>query len=152
MTAVDHIAQADSDTQGPPPAASDGDIEDVRAVALLTAEKRDLEARVEVIDQKLKTAHAAALLWFEAHGIQSTTVEGYTVFLKRELWAKVIDPAAAMAALKTVGWDEYVSPHINSQSLSARIRELDRDNVPLPLEFEGAIGVSEIYKINARKK
>lgn len=150
MNAAEHVAQADSDTQGPPPAV--GSIDDVRAVALLTAEKRELESRIDIIETRLKAAHAGALLWFENNAIQSTTVEGYTVFLKRELWAKIIDPDAAMAALKAVGWDDYVQPKISTQSLSARLRELDKDGVPLPLEFDGAIGVSEVYKINARKK
>jgi len=159
VTAVDHIAQADSDTQGPPPAGGEddtppvtGDIADVRAVALLTAQKRDLEAQLRIVEQGLASATAKALEFFRQEGTQSVTVEGYTVFLKRELWAKIIDPALAMAALDKVGWGEYVAPKTSSQSLSARLRELDKDGVPLPSEFEGAIAVSEVYKINARKK
>lgn len=134
--------------ESPPP----GDIADVRRVAELTGQKRELEAQLKAVEAQLDAAKAGALRYFEVNGVDNVSAGGYTVYLRRQLWAKVIDPEAAIRILPEIGWDDYVKPKINSQTLSARLRELDRDGVPIPSELDGVIGVSEVFEIRATKK
>ena len=118
----------------------------------LEEQLRDVKARLDVLEPQIAES-------FQKEGIQSTNVDGYTVYLNRQLWAGATDghKEAMFKVLKAYpdeSWSFLVKDNVNSQQLSARVRECeqDADGMPiLPDELQEVIKVSEVFKIGARK-
>ena len=86
-------------------------------------------------------------------GINKITVDGRTVYMRRELWARKeqgVEGYEVAQAVMKAGLDEYVQPKVNMQSLSAFVRDLDRAEEPLPYELEGVVRVDEVFRLGVR--
>ena len=124
----------------------------IKKKTLLEEQLRDVKARLDDLEPQIAES-------FQKEGIQSTNVDGYTVYLNRQLWAGAAngDKEAMFAALKIYpdeSWSFLVRDNVNSQQLSARVREcdLDANGMPiLPDELKQVIKVSEVFRIGARK-
>ena len=57
----------------------------------------------------------------------------------------------AAAALKKAKLGEYAAPRVNTQSLSAYMRELDEAGEDMPAALKGIIKLSEVFKVRTRK-
>ena len=127
-------------------------VELIKKKARLEEQLRDVKARLDVLEPQIAES-------FQKEGIQSTNVDGYTVYLNRQLWAGAADgdKEAMFTALKTYpddSWAFLVRDNVNTQQLSARVREceLDADGMPiLPEQLKQVIKVSEVFRIGARK-
>ncbi len=100
----------------------------------------DLKRLIE-LDRKIKTHQGAIEELKEARakleaslmenminaGIQRTTLDGSTVYIKRELWASAGEPGmkALVDALRKEGLGDLVTESAGAQKLSAWIREHD---------------------------
>lgn len=119
----------------------------------LLDEKADLERRLKVVSAKLGERQAGIMAWFEQQGVTSVRVAGgRTLYLRRELWAVKEDGVSterAVLALKEAGLDEFAKPGVNTQGLSAYLRELDRDQKPLPGPLVGVIRAAETFKVGS---
>ena len=93
------------------------------------------------------------------NGIQNIRVDGVTIYVSKQRWAKIENKELAPELLKNLdekyGTAIFVKEGIVSQSLSAWIRERlddsDGEALGLPPEFEGVIGCSEVVKIKTRR-
>jgi hypothetical protein len=87
-------------------------------------------------------------------GISSINIDGAKVYINRQIWASP-DGEGAFEAMKGVeGFDILVKPSVNTQSLSAVVRELpkDKDGMPiLPAELVGKIKVREVFDLRGPK-
>ena len=127
-------------------------VELIKKKTLLEEQLRDVKARLDELEPQIAES-------FQKEGVQSTNVDGYTVYLNRQLWAGAAngDKEAMFAALKTYpdeSWSFLVRDNVNTQQLSARVREceLDVNGMPiLPNELKQVIKVSEVFRIGARK-
>lgn len=129
-------------------------ITSLRKYVRLDKEKRELDIKVKKVAAELKESADLVLDYFQRHGMNQFKVDGITVYMARELWAGREDDVSheqACAALEEAGLGDYAGPRINSQSLSAHIRELDAAGDPLPPPLVGVIKVSEVFKIKTRK-
>ena len=104
---------------------------------------------------------------FAKSGMQRITVDGFTVYLHRQIWATYpMGRPAAVAALKEAGFDEFVKEDFNHQSVSSMVRRLvsgedDADpadsedgtdgRTRLPREFVGAIDFTEQFSVRAQR-
>lgn len=124
-----------------------------------TERKRRLEEELKDAKARLEEMEPRIVEQFQADGVQSLNVDGYTVYLNRKLFggAKDGDKPAMMAALKATGdesWMFLVEDNVNHQRLQARIRECpqDENGMPvLPESLRGAIAIYEEFTIGARK-
>lgn len=129
-------------------------MEQVERYAKLENERADLKASLARIESDLKELKEPVLSYFQAHGIQNTKVHGRTLYVKRELWAgraEGVTSAEAISALRAAGLDEYFGERIETQSLSAYLRELDREEQEMPLPLQGVIVANEVFKVGSRK-
>ena len=120
--------------------------------------RTDLETKLADVKTRMKDLEPALTDSFTGEGLQSVNCNGYTVYLHRQLWAgHAGDKDALMAELKAMtdeSWSFLVKDNINSNSFSARVRELERneDDMPiLPDNLKSLIKVSEVFKIGMRK-
>ncbi len=125
----------------------------LRTYAKLDKERRTLNARLKKLDTLIEETSHAVLDHFQKIGIDRVTVDGVTIYVRRQLWAGREDGVTvdeACTALKDAGLPEYAHERVNTQSLSAFVRELDAAGKPLPAELQGVIKVSEVFKVQTR--
>lgn len=98
---------------------------------------------------------------FEDERVDSLTVDvdgkKFTAYTHKQYWAKRKNGAEAedvYDALITAGLDEYATRSYNTQSVSAYLRELRKndENAPLPEALADVLDFAEVVKINVRKK
>jgi len=122
----------------------------------LKTEKDAAEAALKRITDEIAEIDPIVVEFFQRHGVDKETIDGVTVYLRRELWAgreENVDMPTACAALQEAGLPDYVEPRFNTNSLSAYARELDRQGttiVEAHPALQGKIKISEVFKIGAR--
>ena len=129
-------------------------ISTVKDYARLERRKRALELELKQVKSRIDSLREPVLGYFQTHGIDSQKIDGLTLYLRRELWAgreDGIDNETAITALERAGLTEYAGPRINTQSLSAYMRELDERGEAMPAELQGVIKLSEVWKIGTRE-
>lgn len=125
----------------------------------LTSRKRAIDAEKREIQKELDDLETEILDEFADEGIDRISVDGYTIGLRRDIWARPAkDPDtgetlrdAAVNALRAAGLDDYVKEDFNVQSLSAYVRELVDNGDPIPDELRDALHVTEGYKVSVTK-
>ncbi len=131
-----------------------------RRFAQATREKRQAQELIRVLDAELTELQGRLLgsagepgLMRKA-GVSRITVDGMTVHVRRELWARAAPgrEEEACRALAECGLGVYASPAVRTSSLSAFVREVVGVNSPdeadLPEPFKvGLLVISEVFKL-----
>jgi len=127
--------------------------EELKRFVALEERRRQLEAEVETLKTEAAELEQRLLPQFEQEGFEKITVDGRTVYVERRLWAKAKDgdKAAVCKALKRARLGDYVEETFNTNSLSAYVRELDREERPLPPSLREVLEVSEVFKLKTRR-
>ncbi|HNR80481.1 MAG TPA: hypothetical protein PKG85_09535 [Mesotoga infera] len=90
----------------------------------LHARKTKLEAELASVKEKLTELEPLILEQFEKAGIQNMKVGDWKPYVHSQIWASVDKSnPRAMEILKANGLADLVSETVNSQSLSAYVRE-----------------------------
>jgi hypothetical protein len=112
------------------------DIEKVRLYATKMAERRRLDKEVNDLKAELAVLENELLEAYAEEGMQSARVEtpygNFNVGPRSQLWATAPDGfdeegkdyAKGCAALRAVGWGDFVQERFNTMSLSGHVREL----------------------------
>ena len=89
---------------------------------------------------------------YEIDGIQSMKVGDKSVHLYRDLYVKLVgDIDEAHEALRVAGEGDLLKYGVNSQSLRARVKELDASETGIPEGLQPFIETTEAYKIRIRR-
>ena len=121
----------------------------VSEYASLTTEKRKAEAEVDKLKAQLGDLEEKLVNSFAEAGIQNVkTATGQTVYLNREVFAKLVgDPAKARTALRRAGLGDFIKETVNSQTLRAYVREVEE---VLPKGLQPYIDVTEVFRMRMR--
>jgi hypothetical protein len=142
--------QADPPPRDAPAPANDASLTEY---AQLAKERRDLKDHLKMVEGRMEQLHPAVLAYFEQTSTQRVTRSGMTLFIRREIWAAHAEGADDLKikdALRLAGMGEFVPQRVNWQSLHAYVREVVERGDALPPELEGAIRISEVFKVGAR--
>lgn len=120
-----------------------------------------IKRRIAELDSQLRSAKDEAdrlqeslLEEYAQEGIPSITIDGMTVYMHRSIWASPAEGISNdrfVGTLKSVGLDHFVKETYSSQTLSAYVRELMKEEESLPEELEEAIRVTEKYSLRTRR-
>ena len=115
----------------------------------LTKQRRDLEAQVNVLKTELAAREERLVEEFGQAGIQNVkTATGQTVSLRREVYAKLVgDQKKSYTALRRAGLGDFIKEGVNTQTLSAYVRELEE---VLPKGLQPYIDVTEVFRMRMR--
>lgn len=131
------------------------DIRVVRRYAELENERADLEDKLKAVKAKLDEMAEPVLAYFQRQGIDRTTIDGRTLYLRRDLYAgraEGVTPEAACETLKAAGFGEFVKEGVVTQSLSAFLREREKNGEPaVPPSLAGMIVANEVYRVGSRR-
>ncbi|HLH16240.1 MAG TPA: hypothetical protein VKX45_03425 [Bryobacteraceae bacterium] len=127
--------------------------EELKRFVALEERRRQLEAEVDTIKSEAAELEQHLLPQFEQEGFEKISIDGRTVYIERKLWAKAKDgnKAAVCKALRRAHLGDYVEETFNTNSLSAYVRELDREDRPLPPTLREVLEVSEVFKLRTRR-
>lgn len=129
----------------------------------LTQEKESKEGDLEKVKERIDKLETELLARYERAGMQSMkAASGHTVFMLRQVFAGAKDKNmdGLKDALKAIGLDELVKEAVNSQRLSAWVREQEKElNKPdmasflaaLPEPLHDVLAVHEKYSIKCRR-
>ena len=140
----------------------------LKKYARLDKLEREFEAKLEKVKASRKEAEPAVIEYFEKMGMDRASIDGITIYIKRDLWAGRVDGTNALvlkSAFDEAGMPEYCEPKLNHQSFSAFVREIEKQNLPegtkhlapeeivklLPAPLQAVVKVSETFKVNTRK-
>jgi len=122
-------------------------------VRLLKIEDK-LKQQLKKVKSDIEETEPGVLDHFQKMGISKTTVEGITVYIRRQIWAAK-NPDVSIAELvkvfKSNDMGEYCEPRLNAQSISAWVREFDERSEELPADIAAVLKVSEVFKLGHRK-
>ena len=127
--------------------------DELKRFVALEEQRRQLEAEVDTIKAEAAELEGRLLPQFEQSGTERIAIDGRTVYVERKLWAKAKDgdKPAVCKALKRCRLGDYVEETFNTNSLSAYVRELDREGKPLSPALAAVLDVSEVFKLRTRR-
>jgi hypothetical protein len=127
--------------------------EELKRFIALDDRRRQLEAEIDSVKAEVAELEQLLLPEFERNGVERVSIDGKTIYLERKLWAKAKDgdKAAVCKALKRCRLGDYVEETFNTNSLSAYVRELDREGRDLPPSLREVLEVSEVFKLRTRR-
>lgn len=131
------------------------DIKLLREFVSIDSKISELDTELKILKKRKAEIDPVLQEQFASAGIQNINIDGRTVYVSNQIWAKKEDGATdadVVAALKAAGFGEmYVSEKFSHQSLSALIREWVNNDEDLPEEFKGIIGYTEKTQVASRK-
>lgn len=118
----------------------------------LDAEIKEAERLVESIKARRQVVEEQLLEQFAETGTSSVRVNGRTVSMRRDLYSKILDAERLNDALREAGFGDLVEEKVNSQRLSALVREIDRGDIEQPEALVGVVDKSERFSIRVTAK
>ena len=127
--------------------------DELKRFVALEERRKQLEAEVETIKAESSELEVRLLPQFEQSGTERIAIDGRTVYVERKLWAKAKDgdKPSVCKALKRCRLGDYVEETFNTNSLSAYVRELDREGKQLSAALATVLDISEVFKLRTRK-
>jgi hypothetical protein len=126
----------------------------VNEALTLAADLVEIDAKIKdakrVVDElaDVRAALEEQLLeQFGEAGVSSVKVNGRTVGMRRDVFAKILDPERLHDALRAAGFGDLIQPKVDSQKLSALVREFDRGEVECPADLAEVVTASEKFSI-----
>ena len=118
----------------------------------LEAAIRYHKAQLAALENEQKAIELLLLGEWERIGQGSARINGFTVYIHRQLWAGTAEGKSGSdvaEALRDMGLGHLATA--NWQSLSAWVRELAQNEESLPPALEGVVAVTERFGLRTRK-
>ena len=131
------------------------DIRTLKKYVDLENHRSKIEDELKSVKAQLADLEAGVLLYFERQGLDRATLDGRTLYLRRDLYAgreEGVDAERAIEALEAAGFGDYVKRGIVTVSLSALFREREKDGEPaVPAALVGVMVANEVFRVGSRK-
>ncbi len=116
--------------------------------------KKELEARLKDAISDLKEEEEKLLAYFEELGVESLSSGDTTVYLHRQIWARAKDgnKDAVIHALKDTELADMVQETFNTNTLSAWVRECEREGRAIPDNLKDTLAITEDFSVRAVSK
>ncbi len=115
--------------------------ERIKRFVELENEKAALQTKLKAIADEQEKLSNAILEDFVTDEIDSIKLNGRTVFIKETIFAKISSKEEAIKALREAGLDDFITEGYNTNTISAYVREKEKQGEPLPEAFSNAIQV-----------
>ena len=132
-------------------------VERAKKIKELEAEAKKLKRQNDAIEELLIEGMVES-------GVTDLGVGDRKVFIRSQLWASAPDArdpvtgavcgkdwARALHAIESAGYGSMKETRVNSQRLSALVRELDKSDDGIPEELASNLKISEVTKLIVRK-
>lgn len=130
------------------------DTNDLKTYARLRRQQEASAAEADAIKAQADELEKKLIEAFSEEGMQRATVEGQTIYLRRDLYAQKkpgVEASDLEAALVKSGLDHFIKPAVNMQSLSAYLRDLDKTETELPDDLAAVVQGFEKFSVRVTK-
>ena len=126
------------------------DVTLVKQFAELKRQEADLRGQLETVEKARKLLEQQVIDAYAEAGVQKLTVDGATVYLRRDVYPSYPQGKEAAVALLAAdpAHQDIVQQTINHQTVCALLREQDGN---YPAEWQGIIEVADVYRVGLRK-
>ncbi len=121
----------------------------------LVRKRRALEGDVDELKEQIARLEPIILQQMSDSGLLSIRTDDATVSIRRDLRAgksAEVEWPVATAAMQNAGLGELIEERFNASTLSAYVRELERDGQRLPPALDGIITVTEKFSLSVTKR
>ena len=122
--------------------------DDLKQLLGLRQLKEQHEDALKGINAEIDTITARVLDRWTDDGVDSMCVDGKTISMRRQVYARVLDREHVAEALREAGLEHLLTP--NTNSLSAWLREKEEAQESLPPCLEGIVGTYERFSLSVR--
>lgn len=133
---------------------SGASIDSVRGYVALTARKNALEDELKGIKAEIEAAVPDVLGYLQDNGIQSVNVDGFTVYLYRDIRASFKGTPEAFELIELHEMSDALTTTINAQRAASIVRERIKDlpiGDDIPKWLSDAFSIADNVKTGVRK-
>lgn len=124
----------------------------LRNYTTLDRRRRELKAELAEVEDQVRQLQETLLNEFEQAGMSSIRQDGTTVYVHRQLWCnpKDGDYLRACRALRDAGLGDMVTERFNLNSVSAWVREQEKEGAEIPEVLQDALNINEVFSLRTR--
>ena len=102
----------------------------LRVLVELSERKAELEKQLDEIKKQIASVQGDVLDYMQDNGMQSVNLDGHTVYLRRDIYAKTVESEDALQLARDHGYGDAVRTLINAQTASSIVREIIKPLAP----------------------
>ncbi len=122
-----------------------------RRLVELDSELDSVSERVDALKEERAGIEAQLIEQYAMAGVQSMRVDGKSVYLRHDTYAKILDKDKLIPVLRRTKHGDIVKETVNSNTLSALVREIFDGQHKVPKAWDGVLTVSDKFSIRVVK-
>jgi 3-methyladenine DNA glycosylase Tag len=127
-------------------------LDKVKRIVELKKQMEELDTQLKALKQAYDDLEPQVIEYMEKEGLQRLTVDDRTVYVNRQIWASVSKSnPEALEILRENGLDDFIEEKVNSQRISAFVREFEKNGEDIPDWCHDALNITEKYTVGMRK-
>ncbi|MDD4986628.1 MAG: hypothetical protein PHQ43_12780 [Dehalococcoidales bacterium] len=124
----------------------------VKTLVSLKKQMEDLDTQLKSLKQEYDELEPQVIEYMSSEGLQRLTVDDRTVYVNRQIWASVNRAnSEALSILRSNGLDDFIEEKVNSQRISAYVREYEKNGEQIPDWCHDALNIAEKFSVGMRK-
>lgn len=126
-------------------------MEIIKRIIEIKEEVEKREAELKKLKAEFADMEPQVINYMEAEGLQKVTIDDRTVYVKRQVWASLDrSNSRALEILRDNGLGDFIEEKVNSQRISAYVREVEKDG-DIPPWCHAALNITEKYNVGLRR-
>ncbi len=127
-------------------------MEKIKRIIELKKQLDELDAQTKKLKAEFDALEPEVISYLEQEGLDRVTMDGRTVFVRRQLWASVKkDNPFALDILRDHGLEDFIEEKVNSQRISGFVREFDKNGEEIPDWCNDALNITEKFNVSVIK-
>ena len=122
-----------------------------RRLVEIDAEQDDIGSKAAALRDERAEIEAQLIDQYAMAGVQSVRVDGRSVYLRHDTYAKILDQDKLIPVLRKTGHGGLIKQTVNSNTLSALCREVFNGENKIPKSWDGVLTVSDKFSIRVVK-
>lgn len=128
-------------------------LEKVKRIVAIKNQLDELDAQMRALKAEYDKLEPEVIEYMTSEGIQNLAVDGRTVYVKRQIWASVNkENPFALDILRDNGLGDFIEEKVNSQRISAYVREFEKEGKEIPSWCLEALNITEKFSVGMQKK
>jgi len=112
----------------------------------------ELDTQLKALKQQYNEMEPQVISYMEKEGLQKITIDDRTVYVLRQIWASVdkTNPQS-LGILRENGLSDFIEEKVNTQRISAFVREFEKSGEDIPKWCDDALRITEKFSVGMRK-
>lgn len=126
-------------------------MEKIKQLIEIKKQLDELDAQTKKLKAEFEALGPEVIQYLEQEGLDRVTMDGRTVFVRRQLWASVKKDPFALDILRDNGLGDFIEEKVNSQRISSYVREFEKNGQEIPEWCSEALNISEKFNVSIVK-